>query len=159
MVFSPLASLNIGAAAEASGVSAKMIRHYEEIGLLPRVRRTDAGYRLYTPDDVHVLCFIRQSRSLGFSTGEISALLSLWRNKKRTSRKVRELALAHIDDLDRKIRDMQAMKTTLIQLVECCHGDERPDCPILDELARKPIAPLAKASSRQKKAAHDHDCH
>lgn len=157
MVFSPLSSLNIGAAAEASGVTAKMIRHYEDIGLIKRVRRTESGYRLYTPDDVHVLRFIRQSRSLGFSMAEIGMLLGLWRDKKRPSRKVRELAQTHVADLNRKIQDMLAMKATLTRLVDCCHGDERPDCPILEELAREDLVVAPPAKSKKKSAPHE--CH
>ena len=139
MPLAPHCSLSIGAAAEASGVTAKMIRHYEDIGLIKHVRRTTAGYRLYAPDDVHVLSFIRQSRRLGFSMAEIGTLLGLWRDKKRPSRKVRELAQTHIDELNQKIQDLQAMKATLTRLVDCCHGDERPDCPILEELARNDV--------------------
>ena len=159
MALAPLSATNIGDAATASGVSAKMIRHYEDIGLIAKARRTSAGYRLYTPEDVHVLRFIRHSRSLGFSMAEIATLLGLWRNKRRPSRMVRELAQAHLDELDRKIAEMLAMKATLGRLVECCHGDERPDCPILDELARDeaPVATIKKNTPARK--ANSHECH
>jgi MerR family transcriptional regulator, copper efflux regulator len=126
---------NISQAAEASGVSAKMIRHYEEIGLIPKVGRTLAGYRLYREPDVHVLRFVRRSRDLGFSVKEIEALLGLWTNRRRASGDVKRLAQKHIADLDAKIAEMQAMRGTLQALAEHCHGDGRPDCPILDDLA------------------------
>ena len=127
--------LNIGDAAQASGVTAKMIRHYEEIGLIKKVKRTDAGYRTYGENEIHVLRFIKQARALGFSMKQIAELLGLWQDRKRRSSKVKQLALEHIQELDAKIRDMQAMKTTLERLAAHCHGDERPDCPILEELA------------------------
>ena len=130
--------MNIGEAAKASGVSAKMIRHYEDISLIPKARRTDSGYRRYDGVDVHALRFIRQARSLGFSIKQIQALLSLWRDQRRPSSKVKALALAHIKELDARIREMQAMKRTLQSLAEHCHGDERPECPILDGLAAPP---------------------
>ncbi len=127
--------MNIGRAAEASGVSAKMIRHYESVALLPGAVRTEAGYRQYDEKDVHTLRFIRRSRDLGFSLDEIRGLLSLWQDKERSSRQVKALAQGHIEDLDRKVRELVAMKATLEKLVHCCHGDERPGCPILEELA------------------------
>jgi len=127
--------LNIGAAAKASGVSAKMIRHYEEIGLIPKARRTYSGYRTYSDKELHLLRFIRQARQLGFPIKQIEALLGLWQNRRRASATVKRLALEHVAELDRKIQDMQAMKATLEQLAVHCHGDERPECPILDGLA------------------------
>ena len=127
-------TLNIGEAARASGVTAKMVRHYEAIGLLPPARRTEAGYRLYGADDVRVLQFIHRSRALGFSLDQIADLLALWRDKDRASADVRRLALAHIDELDRKIAELEAMKRTLAALARSCHGDARSDCPILDDL-------------------------
>ena len=130
-----LQSLNIGDAADASGVSAKMIRHYEDIGLIPRARRSAAGYRTYSGNEVHELRFIKQARTLGFSTKQIAQLLRLWRDRRRPSAKVKQLALEHIRELDEKIRELQTMKATLEHLAEHCHGDDRPDCPILDELA------------------------
>lgn len=129
------ARLTIGEAAARSGVSAKMLRHYESLGLLARVARTEAGYRLYGEREVHTLRFIRRARDLGFSIAEITALLKLWQNRRRASSEVKRIARAHIADLDRRLAEMQAMKQTLEQLVSCCHGDERPDCPILDGLA------------------------
>lgn len=127
--------VNIGQAARASGVSAKMIRHYESLGLLPPAPRTDAGYRLYGADALHSLRFIRRARDLGFGMAEIAELLDLWRNRRRTSAGVRRIAQAHVDDLARRIAGMQAMQRTLEHLVHCCHGDDRPQCPILDDLA------------------------
>jgi MerR family transcriptional regulator, copper efflux regulator len=127
--------MNIGDAAKASGVSAKMIRHYESVGLFPQAARTEAGYRQYTDKEVHTLRFIRQSRALGFSIDQIRDLLGLWHNRRRSSRQVKALAQAHIEELDAKLQELQSMKTTLEHLVHCCHGDDRPDCPILEELA------------------------
>jgi Cu(I)-responsive transcriptional regulator len=127
--------MNIGQAAHASGVSAKMIRHYEGLGLLPDIARTDAGYRQYDEAAVHTLRFIRRSRDLGFGVEEIRTLLQLWRNRQRTSSEVKRIALEHAADLQRRIEEMQAMKRTLEQLATHCHGDDRPDCPILDDLA------------------------
>ena len=127
--------VNIGVAAERSGVSAKMVRHYESLGLLPHVQRTDSGYRQYTGTDVHSLRFIKRSRDLGFSMAEIAELLGLWHNRRRTSASVKRIASAHVDDLAQRIEAMQAMKRSLEQLLHCCHGDDRPNCPILDDLA------------------------
>lgn len=127
--------INIGRAAEASGVSAKMIRHYESVGLLPAAGRTVAGYRIYRDSDVHTLRFIRRARDLGFSMKEIGALVGLWQNRGRSSGDVKKLAARHMRQLDDKIRDLQAMRDTLAQLAHHCHGDERPDCPILEDLA------------------------
>jgi MerR family copper efflux transcriptional regulator len=127
--------MNIGQAAEASGVSAKMIRHYESIGLMAKARRTDSGYRIYDGNDVHTLRFIRRGRALGFSMKEIEQLLGLWRNRRRASGDVRRVAQQHIAELDQKIAELQAMRRTLHQLVQHCHGDRRPECPILDDLA------------------------
>ena len=126
---------NIGQAAKASGVSAKMIRHYEAIGLIGAARRTDAGYRLYDEREVQVLQFIHRSRELGFSLEQIRTLLALWQDKQRASKDVRAMAKQHIAELDRKIADLQAMRRTLATLATKCHGDARPDCPILDDLS------------------------
>ena len=126
---------NIGEAAARSGVSAKMIRHYESLSLLPKVGRTASGYRQYGAIEVHTLRFIRRARELGFSMVEIAALLKLWQNRRRASADVKRIALSHVADLDRRMREMAAMKRTLEALAACCHGDDRPDCPILDELA------------------------
>lgn len=127
---------NIGQAAKASGISAKMIRHYEEVGLMPAASRTLSGYRTYNHQDVHLLRFIRHSRDLGFSIKQIADLLSLWRDKNRASSKVKSLAAEHIEMLNKKIEELNTMKSELSRLVSCCHGDSRPDCPILDELAQ-----------------------
>jgi Cu(I)-responsive transcriptional regulator len=126
--------MNIGEAAKASGVSAKMIRHYESIGLFGSPARSEAGYRVYGEREVHLLRFIRHSRDLGFSLEQIRALLGLWQDRSRPSRQVRALAQAHLAELEAKLAELQAMKTTLQQLVDSCHGDARPDCPILDTL-------------------------
>ncbi len=127
--------MNIGAAADASGVSAKMIRHYETIGLVrPAARRANA-YRDYGERDVHELKFIKRARRLGFSTQEIGALLALWRDRGRPSREVRAIAERHVAELEGRIAEMQAMANTLGSLVSACCGDDRPDCPILDDLA------------------------
>lgn len=128
---------NIGEAAALSGVSAKMIRHYESIGLIPEAARTFAGYRLYNDADVHRLRFIRRGRDLGFSIARIETLLGLWSNRSRSSSDVKRLAEAHADELDAKIREMQAMRETLRHLARRCHGDDRPECPILDDLAQR----------------------
>ncbi len=129
-------AMNIGEAAKASGVSAKMVRHYEAVGLIPAAARTVAGYRQYGHADVHTLRFVRHARDLGFSIAEIGELVGLWRNRRRPSRQVKALAQAHIQELEQKAQALLAMKATLEHLVHCCHGDDRPDCPILDELAQ-----------------------
>ena len=138
-------NMNIGEAAKASGVSAKMIRHYEGVGLFPQALRTDAGYRQYGDREVNTLRFIRQSRALGFSIEQIRELLGLWQNRRRPSRQVKALAQAHLQELEQKVLELQQMKTALEHLVHCCHGDDRPECPILDSLA----GGSAIASSRQ----------
>lgn len=138
--------MNIGQAAKATGVSAKMIRHYESLGLFPEAQRTEAGYRQYGERDLSTLRFIRQSRDLGFSLEQIRDLLGLWQNRKRPSRQVKALAQAHIQELDAKLQELQAMRATLAHLVHCCAGDDRPDCPIIDSLAAdQPVAPGAGA--------------
>jgi MerR family copper efflux transcriptional regulator len=128
--------LDIGRASAASGVSVKMIRHYEEIGLLTNVARTHANYRVYSGKDVHTLRFIKRARTLGFSMHDIRELLALWQNKSRPSASVKKVAAGHMDELKKKITEMQSMLTTLQHLTHNCHGDQRPDCPILDDLAR-----------------------
>jgi MerR family transcriptional regulator, copper efflux regulator len=127
--------MNIGAAATASGVTAKMIRHYEAIGLLRPAQRRRNDYRDYGERDIHELRFIKRARRLGFSIGEIGALLALWRDRGRPSREVRRIAEAHVSDLETRIAELQAMAKTLRELVRQCHGDDRPDCPILDDMA------------------------
>lgn len=128
--------MNIGEASKNSGVSSKMIRHYEELGIIPRPSRTESGYRRYNENDIHVLRFVRHSRELGFSMKDIKQLLGLWKNKSRSSAQVKTIAKKHRDELQRKLNEIQAIISTLDNLVECCHGDERPDCPILEELDR-----------------------
>lgn len=127
--------VNIGDAARLSGVSPKMVRHYEGLGLLAHVARSDGGYRQYAAADVHTLRFIKRARDLGFSMEEIAQLLGLWQNRRRTSASVRRIAQRHADDLAQRIAAMQEMQRTLQHLIHCCHGDERPECPILDRLA------------------------
>lgn len=124
-------ALNIGNVSKASGVSAKMIRYYEELGIIPPAQRTLSNYRSYSENDVHTLRFVRQARDLGFSLAQIQALVTLWKDRRRPSRKVKELALAHIEQLEERIRELEDMKRTLQMLASNCHGDERPDCPIL----------------------------
>ena len=130
--------MNISQAAAASGVSAQMIRHYEAIGLVPKPRRSGANYRVYSDADVHTLRFVRAARALGFSMPEIGELLDLWRDRRRPTRKVKALVTAHVRSLERRIAELQAMKSTLEQLAQHCHGDERPDCPILERLEGAP---------------------
>lgn len=135
--------VNIGSAAEQSGVSAKMIRHYESLGLLGSVRRTDSGYRQYSAADVHVLRFIKRARDLGFSMAEIAELVSLWNNRRRASASVKRIAQKHMDELTQRVSALQEMQRTLAALMEGCQGDHRPDCPILDELALGPNSAAA----------------
>ena len=142
----PVAS---GAAAERAGVSARMVRHYESLGLLPGVSRTDSGYRQYSEADVHTLRFIRRSRDLGFSMDEIATLLGLWKDKDRASAHVKKVAQAHIDNLSERIAAMQTIQRSLQTLVQCCHGDDEPNCPILDDLAAE--AEPAKTSKKKKR--------
>jgi Cu(I)-responsive transcriptional regulator len=127
--------MNIGEAAKASGVSAKMIRYYEGIGLIPPAGRTEAGYRVYTDRDVHTLRFIRRARGLGFSVEQMTELLALWRDRSRASADVKRLALGHVDELRTKIAELEAMASTLQHLAAHCHGDDRPECPIIEQLA------------------------
>jgi MerR family copper efflux transcriptional regulator len=127
---------DIGRASKASGVSVKMIRHYEAIGLLKNVARTYANYRVYSESDVHTLRFIKRARTLGFSMEHIRELLALWANRSRPSASVKKIAGGHVEDLKRRIAEMQSMVATLEHLTHNCHGDQRPDCPILEDLAR-----------------------
>ena len=133
--------MNIGQAAAASGVSAKMIRYYESIGLMPKIVRTESGYRVYSEHDVHTLRFIRRARDLGFSVEQIADLVSLWQDRERASKDVKTIALEHVNVLERKIRELQEMASTLKHLARTCHGDGRPQCPILEELANDDAAP------------------
>lgn len=126
--------MNISKASKISGVSAKMIRYYEQIGLTPPARRNASGYRTYTQNDLHKLHFIRRARDLGFSVAEISELLDLWQDDSRHSADVKRLAQAHINKLEERINSLQQMSNVLQSLINCCAGDDRPDCPILDNL-------------------------
>lgn len=128
--------MNIGQASKASGVSTKMIRYYDEIGLVRPVSRTDSNYREYEHREINELRFIKRSRNLGFSMAEITHLLSLWRDRGRPSRDVKVIAERHVADLDARIKEMQAMADTLRHLSHCCAGDDRPDCPILQDLTQ-----------------------
>jgi Cu(I)-responsive transcriptional regulator len=127
---------DIGGASAATGVSAKMIRHYEGIGLIPKAQRTFAGYRLYADADLHRLRFIKRARGLGFPMKQIQALLALWSDQQRASAQVKKLAQAHAAELGAKIEEMQAMQRTLLELSRHCRGNQRPECPILDDLGR-----------------------
>ena len=139
----------IGVAAQRAGISARMVRHYETLGLINGVARTDSGYRQYTEADVHALHFIRRSRDLGFSMEEIAELLGLWHNRSRASSQVKRIAQQHIDDLSERIAQMQAMQRSLQTLVSCCQGNDRPDCPILDDLASGQAEPHAPRALRK----------
>ncbi len=127
--------MQIGEASAASGVSAKMIRYYEDIGLIPSATRKDSGYRLYVESDVHRLRFIHRARELGFSVERIRDLLRLWNDRKRPSREVKKLASQHIAELEEQISRMQGLRDTLRHLADACDGDSRPHCPILHDLA------------------------
>ncbi len=127
--------MNIGEAAKMSGVNAKLIRHYESIGIIPKASRSDSGYRVYSENDINILSFVKRARGLGFSMKEIKKLVSLWRNRSRASSDVKSLAQEHVKDMEKKIEDLQAMVKTLKHLSRNCHGDHRPDCPIIDGLA------------------------
>ncbi len=136
--------MNIGEASKASGVSVKMLRYYESIGLLPRAQRTESGYRVYRAEEVSALRFIRNARDLGFPLSEIEALLGLWRDRGRASAEVKRLALAHVAELDEKASQLRAMSDALRHLADHCQGDERPDCPIIEGLsgqARGAVSP------------------
>ena len=138
--------MNIGQAARASGVSAKMIRYYEGIGLLARAERSPAGYRRYGEMEIHTLGFLRRARDLGFSMAQMRELLALWRDARRSSADVKRLALAHVAALDAKAEAIRAMSAALRGLADGCNGDHRPDCPIIDELATVAVAPLPSSS-------------
>ena len=145
--------MNIGEAAAASGVSAKMIRYYESIGLIAGVGRSDAGYRVYSPSDVHTLHFIRRARDLGFSVAQMSSLLALWSDRSRASADVKRIALAHIAELESKAQAIEAMAATLKHLAQHCHGDARPDCPIIDGLSMGHEAGTARPRQGRRRAA------
>jgi MerR family copper efflux transcriptional regulator len=126
--------MNIGQAATATGISAKMIRYYESIALIPAGKRTDAGYRIYGDNDLHTLRFVKRARLLGFSLEQIRDLLSLWQNKARASADVKTIAMGHVAELNQRIAELTEMRDTLQTMASCCHGDQRPDCPILQSL-------------------------
>jgi len=144
-------AMNIGEAAQASGVSAKMIRYYESIGLIPPATRSDAGYRNYTESEVHTLRFVRRARDLGFSIEAITRLLALWRDRARSSAEVKQVALDHVAELKHKIVELQQMVGTLEHLAHHCHGDDRPECPIIDELAASAEGPPTATPSRKER--------
>lgn len=126
--------MNIGQAAQACGISAKMIRYYESIGLISPARRKDSGYRVYDEHDLHTLCFVRRARDLGFCVEQMSELLALWQDRSRASADVKRIALEHVAELERKAAALRDMAATLKHLARHCHGDDRPDCPILENL-------------------------
>ncbi|MET0257300.1 MAG: Cu(I)-responsive transcriptional regulator [Methylobacterium sp.] len=148
-------SVTIGEAARATGVSAKMIRYYEETGLLGAAERTAAGYRLYAEADLHALRFVRRARDLGFAMTEIAELLALWRDRSRASAGVKAVAQAHVADLRRRIADLEGMARTLEDLAERCCGDDRPDCPILEDLAAGPAGDRTRNSQPAKRPRRD----
>ncbi|AOK24004.1 Cu(I)-responsive transcriptional regulator [Burkholderia ubonensis] len=127
--------MNIGDASRASGVSTKMIRYYEQVGLLIPAKRSDSGYRIYGADEIHVLRFIRQARHLGFLVEDIRKLLALWQDRSRASAEVKSIALGHVAELDERIAELTDMRNTLVDLAAHCSGDDRPECPILARLA------------------------
>jgi MerR family gold-responsive transcriptional activator of gol and ges genes len=128
-------SMNIGEAAKTAGVNTKFIRHYETRGIIPKALRTESGYRVYSDTDVHILIFVKHARNLGFSLPEIKKLVSLWRNKNRKSEDVKSITAKHIEALNSKIRELESIKRALETLAHHCHGDDRPDCPILENFA------------------------
>ncbi|KIL99529.1 Transcriptional regulator MerR family [Paramagnetospirillum magnetotacticum MS-1] len=130
--------MNIGEAARRSGISAKTIRYYESVGLIPEAGRTASGYRAYTSNEVETLRFIHRARSLGFSVGDVGGLLELWRDRSRASADVKAIALKHVAEIESKIADLDSIRRTLLDLTTRCCGDDHPDCPILEELATAP---------------------
>jgi len=140
--------MNIGRASAESGISAKMIRYYESIGLVPAASRTNGGYREYSDNDVHTLRFIRRARDLGFTVEQMTELLALWRDRKRASADVKRIALKHVQELEHKACELREMSRTLKHLADHCKGNERPDCPIIDELAEDADAEAATEAAR-----------
>ncbi len=136
--------VSIGVAAELSGISPKMLRHYESLGLLGDVARTGSNYRQYSENDVHTLCFIRRARDMGFGLDDIAELVSLWHDRGRSSASVKRVARKHLDELEQRIEALQAMQRTLSHLMRQCPGNERPDCPILDDLDAQWNSPLRR---------------
>lgn len=145
--------MNIGDAANASGVSAKLIRYYESIDLIPEAGRTEAGYRIYSESEVQTLRFIKRARGLGFSIKQIGQLLALLHDRSRTSAQVRSVALAHVEELETKILELRAMANTLRKLAASCHNDKRPDCPILNDLAEAKLSSRLDDSAKKRKPA------
>lgn len=143
--------MNIGRTAKMSGVSTKMIRYYEQTGLIPKAARHDSGYRDYSDADVHRLRFIRRSRDLGFSVKQIGELLELWSDRSRASSDVKSFALEHIERLREKMSEIQVMLRTLESLADHCHGDDRPDCPIIEDLAKDEAGPSRLAPREPKR--------
>lgn len=140
--------MNIGEASKASGVSTKMIRYYEQIKLISPALRSQSSYRTYADNDVHTLRFIRRARDLGFSVEQMKALLALWRDRSRASADVKTFALDHVAELERKAAAIQEMIRTLRHLASHCHGDERPECPIIDEIANASDKEIPEINAR-----------
>lgn len=148
--------MNIGDIAKATGISAKMIRYYEETGLIRPATRALSGYRVYSDNDLQTLRFVRRARDLGFTVKQIDDLLTLWRDRTRASAKVKEIAMGHVAALEKKMQELKEMSDTLLHLASHCHGDERPDCPILKTLgSTEAVAPLPKTLDRRKTRAFD----
>jgi MerR family transcriptional regulator, copper efflux regulator len=143
--------MNIGEAARASGMSAKMIRYYESIGVVGPADRSTAGYRVYAPRDVHLLRFIKRARSLGFPVERVNQLMALWQDHGRASAEVKRIALTQIGELEHRIAELETMKRTLEHLAAHCHGDQRPECPILDDLAATAAAPPRRAAVKRRR--------
>lgn len=141
--------MNIGQVAQSSGISAKMIRHYEDIGLIKKASRSTSGYRVYSENDLHSLIFVRQARNLGFSIEQIRELLGLWQNKRRASHKVKELAIKHIQGLNVRIKELQDIQQAIAKLVNNCQGDDRPDCPIIDSLTSPAHSPIPTGKNKK----------
>jgi MerR family copper efflux transcriptional regulator len=144
--------MNIGQASSATGVSTKMIRHYEAIGLLPKAARAESGYRRYQAADLHLLRFVRQARTVGFSTTDIRQLLALWQDRRRPAREVKRLAQRHLDEVELRIGELKAIAGTLTHLIAHCRGNDRPDCPILDALADEGHAHAGSGKPPQREA-------
>lgn len=144
--------MNIGQAAKASGINAKLIRYYESIGLIPEAERTASGYRVYTTADVNILRFVKRARTLGFSIERIEQLVGLWRDRNRSSAEVKAIALKHVAELETKIAEMRAISDTLQELADACHGDHRPNCPILRDL-ENPGSACVKGPSHSREVA------
>ena len=148
--------MNIGDIAKATGISAKMIRYYEETGLIRPATRTLSGYRIYSDNDLQTLRFVRRARDLGFTVKQIDDLLTLWRDRTRASASVKELAVGHVAALEKKMQELKEMSDTLLHLASHCHGDDRPDCPILKTLgSTEAVAPLPRTRDQRKTRAFD----